>query len=873
MEQRSRTFSFRACVIGIVAMVLMGMWVHYHEVMAPQPNILAENSPPASAVGVFVGVMLVGALVARLRKTLRLATGELVVVYSMLVIAAPLMSQGMWHRFLGLVISIPEHQENMPLVDSYSDKLWPHGEHLVADRRFARAEGLPAGARRVAIAESPIGRATGLQLVAAREGEEASFRIRIPRRNEGREQLVPGERYYATALFKLSGFGSRSALTMELVTDKGQRAPIVSLRRDTTRAFSRPGGFLRAGEPYLTLPRDIQDGAEIVFTLTGPGEAIITDVVFFSNEAVARLRKGTAEVRESDLAKVPENQRDSLLVRPDSLASPSGVAYVLKGYIPYRQWLTPLLYWGSIVMAMFLALLGIGVILRKQWSDNERFPFPMVVLPRMLLEEEKGTGTFSPEAPKAASRKRFLSPFPIWRKAAFRAGIAVALAYCLLQGLNHYVPGMPNPTVEVDLEQYVSSLEMKAFVRGFGGAQFKIILLFAAIAFFVDLDMLLSIILFFWLAKTPFYFGELLGWKNIKGPMDDFPFPHEQHIGAFLSLMLVVVWTSRKHLAGVARRIVGLKGGADDRGEGMSYRAAAALIVGAFAFFAFWGAASGLGAGPALIFFGFLVVCGLSASRVRTECGAPATYFTPYFPYLIFFLLGGLFTFGAPTMVLAYAAGGFMAVAQFLLFAPTQVEMLHLAESQRVSQRGVRWALIVGALGGLLIGGYVMLVWAYGKGADNIPYMKNWAVGQNWYFRTLRDATAAADAEVVAADLRGEAPRPRYPAGPLIGVGVGSAVTLLLAFLRTHFVGFWLHPIGYILANSYFCYMCWGSLLAAWVVKWVGLKVGGPRLIRDQMTPFFGGVFVGCIAGMLLWDVVALVGQAQGVTDVFTCFP
>ncbi len=600
MGQVRPTFSFRACLIGIVAMVLMGMWIHYHEVMVPQPNILAENNPPASAVGVFLGVLLIGALVAAFRSTLRLAVGELIVVYSMLVISAPLMSQGMWHRFLGLVISIPEHQENMPLVDSYSDKLWPHGEHLIADRRFAEGLG-PACAAEPAgrVEKVSVTETTGLRLRAA-EGEEARLRIRVLRRIGDRERLVPGERYYATALVKLSGFQSRSALSMELVTDKGERVPIATLRRDTNRAFSRPGGFLRAGEPYLTMPRNIVEAADIVFTLTGPGEATITDAVFFSNEAVARLRKGVAEIRESDLDKLSENERASLVVRPDSLASPAGVAYTLKGYIPYRQWLTPLLYWGSIVMAMFLGLLGIGVIFRKQWSENERFSFPMVVLPRMLMEEREDGG------------RRI---YPIWRKAAFKAGIIVALAFCLLQGLNHHIPGMPNPTVEVDLAQYFSSPEVKAFVKGFDNAQFKVILLFTAVAFFVDLDMLLSILVFFWLSKVPYYFGELFGWKEIKGPMDNFPFPHEQHIGAFLSLALVVLWTSRKHLAGVGRRILGLKGGVDDSGEGMSYRAAAALIVGAFVFFGVWGAMSGLGAGSALIFFGFLVVCGLSASR------------------------------------------------------------------------------------------------------------------------------------------------------------------------------------------------------------------------------------------------------------------
>jgi len=870
MAQRTRTLTYRSLLIGTAAMLVMGLWVHYHEVMAPQPNVLAENSPPGSAVGVLVGVMLIAALLARFRRTLRLAVGELVVVYSMLVISAPLMSQGMWHRFLGLVIAIPEGPENMALVDSYSEKLWPHGAHLIANRRFE--DGLTPDCTaeppdRVAVVPVPVcqvGETSGVQVQnpvqddAAAELEEAVLRVRVERFRGGHEVLVPGERYYVTALFKLAGFASRSNLVVELVTDGGDRAPIVTLSRDTTRAFSRPGAFLRAGQPYVTLPRKLDAFAELVLTLKGPGTAVVTDVAFFSNEALARLRKGTTEIRQSDLERLPPNERDSLLVRPDSLASPSGVAYTLKGYIPYHQWLTPLLYWGSIVMAMFLGLLGIGVIFRKQWAENERFTFPMVVLPRLLLEEREEGG---------------MMIRPIFRKKTFRIGIALAFAYCLLQGLHHYVPGMPNPAIKMDLAQYFSSPAMKAFVNGFGGGQFAVFFLFAAIAFFVDLDMLLSILVFFWLSKVPYYFGELFGWKTIRGPLDSFPFPHEQHIGAFLSLTLVVLWTSRKHLRGVARRILGLRGGVDDSGETMSYRAAAALIVGAFVFFAFWGAMSGLGMWSSLLFFGFLVVCGLSASRIRTECGAPATYFTPYFPYLVFFLLGGLFVFGAPTLVLAYAAGGFMAVAQFLLFAPTQVEMLHLGETQKVKPRGVKWALIVGALGGILIGGYVMMVWAYGKGGDNIPYMKNWAIHQSWYFTSLRNAAVEADTEVRRADSVGEEPSVEYEAGPLYGVATGSGITLLLAFLRTRFVGFWLHPIGYILANSYFCYMCWGSLFAAWLIKWLGLKIGGPRVIREHMTPLFGGVFLGCLLGMLFWDVTALIALSQGMRDVFTCFP
>src|SRR5437773_12424263 len=113
MSENCRTFSYRALVIGLAGILVAGLWIHFHEVLAPHPTVLAENSPPAGAVGIFVGVLLIGGLLARFHRALRLAKGELLVIYAMLVIAAPLMSQGMWHRFLGLLVAIPHNADSM----------------------------------------------------------------------------------------------------------------------------------------------------------------------------------------------------------------------------------------------------------------------------------------------------------------------------------------------------------------------------------------------------------------------------------------------------------------------------------------------------------------------------------------------------------------------------------------------------------------------------------------------------------------------------------------------------------------------------------------------------------------------------------------
>ena len=48
-------------------------------------------------------------------------------------------------------------------------------------------------------------------------------------------------------------------------------------------------------------------------------------------------------------------------------------------------WIGPLFWWLSFVVALMTASICIGVILRKQWSENERLTYPIAELPMMLV--------------------------------------------------------------------------------------------------------------------------------------------------------------------------------------------------------------------------------------------------------------------------------------------------------------------------------------------------------------------------------------------------------------------------------------------------------------------------------------------------------
>src|SRR5205085_353094 len=59
--------------------------------------------------------------------------------------------------------------------------------------------------------------------------------------------------------------------------------------------------------------------------------------------------------------------------------------------IPYSAWIVPLLGWGVFIAGMFMTFIALAWLLRVQWGQNERLPFPMAQLQLSLIEPpEKG---------------------------------------------------------------------------------------------------------------------------------------------------------------------------------------------------------------------------------------------------------------------------------------------------------------------------------------------------------------------------------------------------------------------------------------------------------------------------------------------------
>ncbi|MBC7238398.1 MAG: hypothetical protein H5T69_21365, partial [Chloroflexi bacterium] len=69
---------------------------------------------------------------------------------------------------------------------------------------------------------------------------------------------------------------------------------------------------------------------------------------------------------------------------------------IVKGYyegyfygepIPWGKWLAPLGIWSILILLVFFSFFCLAVIMRKQWVEGEKLPFPLVQLPLEMMTE------------------------------------------------------------------------------------------------------------------------------------------------------------------------------------------------------------------------------------------------------------------------------------------------------------------------------------------------------------------------------------------------------------------------------------------------------------------------------------------------------
>lgn len=526
----------------------------------------------------------------------------------------------------------------------------------------------------------------------------------------------------------------------------------------------------------------------------------------------------------------PENQYSTLTeelpgwIVPDQSVIQEMYEGSEAGIIPWAGWTTPLIAWTVFMLALFVTIYALMMIFRRQWIEKEHLTFPIV---RLVLDMADQTGH------RVAGG--FLGNPIMW------IGFGLAAIYNLMNMLNAYNPAIP----ALGKMFSFGTLFTERPWSGLGGLQIAWRPENFGIGYLVPTDILLSVWVFALLMRFANVFQIAAGYD-----LAGFPFDRQQAWGGYLAFGLILIWVGRDHLKSVIRRAFMNAPDVDDSGEPFSYRTAAIAAIAGFAAMMVFGIAAGLWWWVALIYFGICVLFSIVYARARAEAGAALVWLFPISQGwdMMFNVTGSKIYQAGESWKNLGAMGLFYWVARgyFPSMSAYQMEGFKIADEARIKQRTMVYWMLAALLIGL-IGAYVIHLHAYYTYGANVLEGGTTQGGSR-----VRSAAIAWDA--LSADVKSHKLMDWKPTGAGIA---GFSITILLVVLRTVFLRFPLHPLGFVMVMSY-ANPIWGPFLIIYILKSLILRIGGMGTYR-RAIPFFLGLVIGhFFTAGVVWGSISL---------------
>ena len=497
-----------------------------------------------------------------------------------------------------------------------------------------------------------------------------------------------------------------------------------------------------------------------------------------------------------------------------------GSSFYIKRHL--YAWLRPALAYISFIFVLMFVMLCINTLLRIQWTERERLTYPIIQLPLEMTD----------------TRNRFLKNKLMW------FGFSIAALISIVNLLNSIYPVVPYiPVKRQNLHQYFTGHPWEAM--GYFRVSFYPFVI--GIGFLIPLDLLFSCWMFYGLYKIELMLGNIMGWRNLPR----FPYFNEQGFGVYVGLLGFALWTGRIHFKGLVRHLL-RSSSLDDSREPMPYRLAVAGILAGLVFLTIFSYRAGMSLWVIPIFFGIYFLLAIMIARLRAELGFLVHDLHYVDPHSMIIAGFGTRQLGAGTLTV-FSLYKFFNRAYRAHPMPLELEALKIAERRNINPRHIAAAILLATLIGSVSVFWVLLDNYYRHGAET-GYYGPFAVGF---------------ARIIYNQLENWLNYPQETDLPALAfMGGGLIFTMLLMFLRTRFLWWPLHPLGYAMANSWGMFNLWACLFVAWALKAIILRHGGLRAYR-QAIPFFLGLALGDYILGSLWSIISIVAN----TTLYQFFP
>jgi hypothetical protein len=487
--------------------------------------------------------------------------------------------------------------------------------------------------------------------------------------------------------------------------------------------------------------------------------------------------------------------------------------------IPWEAWVSPLFWWFAFAGVLTWTCLCVAVLLRKQWADVERLPFPAAQVALELVQ--KSDNSVWP---------------PLANNRLFWVGFAIPILIICWNIVGYFLPDFPKIPITragggvtfLQINRYIPSryfyIGIHFFIMGF--------------AYWTSLEVLFSIWFFYLLICVEVGFFNRLGYSI--GTPGLWSSAHAanawQAFGALSFMLGWSLWIGRNHLKRIWRQVRHGERTIDDSEELFTYRTA---TWGAFAggcFVIGWLHASGMDVHVVLPFLIGMAILYLGIARVMAETGLVYLRGTVMPPSFALFTIGSASIRPASMATLAYSFAYFTDAKSLVMASSAHIARITAAV--RGSKKPLTAALAFAGLVAALTSVAFTLHLGYEYGAYNFKAFE---------FRThpgIFDYYLNQMETAVGPDWQ----RLGFYAGGLI-------VMACLTLIRYRFPSWPLHPVGFAISETHAIRGTIFTIFIVWLAKTLIFRIGGIQLYR-RGQPLFLGILCGFVIGVAISAIV-----------------
>ena len=513
---------------------------------------------------------------------------------------------------------------------------------------------------------------------------------------------------------------------------------------------------------------------------------------------------------------------------------PAAVKAFYEGYprgtehVPWGAWILPLLAWGTLAGLFLVASFCMASLLRRQWVENEKFAFPLVAVPLMVADEPEGGRILN---------ARLRNPL-LW------AAVGICTIIHGFKGLYLLYPTIPDIPLSWNLTDYAPSSpwnQLDAF-------PIAIYPLMIGLTYLLPREVAFSFWLFFLLYKAEILLCAVNNWQmpGVLGAHGYKQFHALQSFGGAIGLTAWVMWTARKYLGEVFSAFwrgddsndFDRRRNADGR-ELLSHRATLFGLIFSYTGMTLWLWWAGV---PLLYvaFSLFLMTIILIVISWMVCQGGMLFVQTAYSSVDIVAPIRGSAGLDLPGMYTQFRFESSFFLNTREMVTPSALEGAKAANAAGFSVRRLFGAMAASVALTVVISAIASVMLPYYSGGAT-------AINNDWVYNSAPKKPLNLFGGMVGTPFVGSWLNIFHVLG-------GFALTLGLLMCRAY-LGFGLHPIGFLGASVSATHLLWFSMFLGWLFKSLILRYGGMKAYA-LFLPFFLGLILGDALNAVLWIIL-----------------